>query len=123
RPRVGVVGPAALVHDPYLNDNLVAFAAKQGFAAVLAPPEYLVDEDMSYPAALTYFQNEGIQTVLYLNSFRCLKGHIDAYGKQQQLRERFPGLRITVIDFDSESSVLNRQNRIVLTLRNHFVRK
>ena len=117
-PSLGIVGVAPLVFDAYLNDNLQAFIYAHGGTPVMPSARYLLDEDMSYQAALLQLEQRGVGNVAYLNSFRCLKGHVDAYGAKARLQEQMPGLHLTIVDYDSEASVLNRQNRILLALQN-----
>lgn len=52
--------------------------------------------------------------MVYLQSFGCVKGHVQARGAQRSLERRFRGLRLAVIDCDPEASALNCENRLRL---------
>ena len=52
--------------------------------------------------------------MIYLQSFGCVKGHVQARGLHYFYSERFPDMPLTVLDYDPEASALNRENRIRL---------
>ena len=116
RPRIGIVGNPLLVFEPFMNDHIVAMLDELGCQPVLPDPVLVTGEDVRYLDQLAAFEEQGIRDVIYLLSFGCLKGHVSARGALRQLHERFPALRITVIDFDPEGSALNRENRIRLAV-------
>ena len=116
RPRIGIIGNPLLVFEPFMNDCLVAMLDSLGCEAVLPDPALVATEDVRYLDQLAAFEEQGIRDVIYLLSFGCLKGHGSARGALRRLHERFPELRITVIDFDPEASALNRENRIRLAV-------
>lgn len=116
RPRIGIVGNALLCFDAFMNDNIVAFIESQGCEAVLPDPALLYTEDVRYLPQLDRFAEQGVQHVIYLQSFGCLKGHIRARGALHELARRYPTIPVTVIDYDPEASALNRENRIRLAL-------
>ncbi|MCD8317038.1 MAG: hypothetical protein LUB61_06520, partial [Eggerthellaceae bacterium] len=65
---------------------------------------------------LSIYESAGIHDVIYLESFGCLKGHVQAKGSLHELQKLFPKMRITVIDYDPEASALNRENRVRLAV-------
>lgn len=116
RPRVGIVGNALLCFDPFMNDGIVAFIESQGCEVAMPDSALLYTEDVRYLPQLDRFAEQGVNHVIYLQSFGCLKGHIRARGALHELARRYPGMPVTVIDYDPEASALNRENRIRLAL-------
>ena len=116
RPRVGIIGAAPLCFEPGLNDSIVRMVTEQGFEAVLPNPDLVLVDDVRYLDQLAAFAEQGIDKVIYLQSFGCLKGHVGGRGALRELERRFLGLAITVIDYDFEASALNRENRLRLAL-------
>ena len=72
--------------------------------------------DVRYLEQLRAFRDAGVERVIYLQSFGCLKGHVKSRGAAHELAALFPEMPVTVIDYDPESSALNRENRIRLAL-------
>ena len=62
------------------------------------------------------FEREGVGHVIYLQSFGRLKGHVQARSALHALARRYPDMPVTVLDYDKESSALNRENRIRLAV-------
>lgn len=116
RPRVGLVGNALLCFDPYMNDNIADKLASLGCEPVLPDPALVAADDVRYLPQLKAFDDAGVRDVIYLQSFGCLKGHVQARGALHSLRRRFPALSITVIDYDPEASALNRETRLRLAV-------
>ena len=116
KPLVGLLGTAPLCFDSFLNDNLAEAIKAHGCEPVFPQVESLMQEDVRYLEQLERFYDKGVRTVVYLQSFGCLKGHVRARGALHELADRFPGMHITVLDYDPEASALNRENRVLLTL-------
>ncbi|MBX9033239.1 BadF/BadG/BcrA/BcrD ATPase family protein [Gordonibacter massiliensis (ex Traore et al. 2017)] len=116
RPRIGILGNALLCFDAYLNDGLVAFVERLGCRAVLPDPANLFVDDVRYGAQLDAFEAAGVDHVVYLQSFGCLKGHVHARGALHEAARRHPNMPVTVVDYDPEASALNRENRIRLAV-------
>ena len=87
-----------------------------GCECVMPDPALITTDDVRYIDQLQAFAEQGVEDVIYLQSFGCLKGHVQSRGALRELHERFSGMRITVIDYDPESSALNRENRIRLAV-------
>ena len=115
-PIVGLVGAAPLVFDPFMNDGLVAFAEAAGCDVALPDARLLDTDDVRYLPQLDAFFRAGVDHVIHLVSFGCLKGHVAARGALRTLARRYPDMPITVIDYDPEASALNRENRVRLAL-------
>ncbi len=116
RPRIGITGNPYLVFHESLNDGVAAFLETLGGEAVLPDAPCLLVDDVRYLDQLALWEREGIDHVVYVQSFGCLKGHIESRGALHGLKERFPTLPITVIDYDPDASALNRKNRILLVV-------
>lgn len=116
RPKIGIVGALPLCFDPYLNDGIVEFLESQDCEVALPNSREMAMEDVRYLGQLESYRAEGIRDVIYLQSFGCLKGHVRARGSYRELQKRFPEIRITYIDFDAETSALNRENRLRLAI-------
>ena len=116
RPRIGIVGNPLIVFEPFMNDCIVEVLDSLGCEPVMPDPALLEGDDVRYLDQLALFEEQGIHDVIYLLSFGCLKGHVSARGALRELHERFADMRITVIDYDPESSALNRENRIRLAV-------
>ena len=116
RPRIGIVGNPLIVFEPFMNDHVVEMLESLGCEPIMPDPALLAGDDVRYLDQLALFEEQGIHDVIYLLSFGCLKGHVSARGALRELHERFADMRITVIDYDPESSALNRENRIRLAV-------
>ena len=114
--RVGVVGNPLLCFSAYMNESLGALLESIGAKAVWPNPQNLYVDDVRYLRQLEEFSQQGVHTVLYLQSFGCLKGHVQARGAAHNLAKRFPHMPVVVLDYDPESSALNRENRIRLAV-------
>lgn len=113
-PRVGLVGNALLCFDPFMNGGAADVLRAAGCTPVLPDPSALFVNDVRYLDQLQAWYDDGVRDVVYLQSFGCVKGHVQARGARRSLERRFPGMRITVIDCDPEASSLNRENRLRL---------
>jgi hypothetical protein len=112
----GLVGNPLLVFDAFLNDGIAKLLAELNVKIIWPDSKLLDAEDVRYIDQLEIFYSAGIRDVIYLQSFSCLKGHTMARGALHSLAQTFPGLSLTVIDYDPESSALNRENRIRLAV-------
>lgn len=113
---VGIVGNPLLVYDPFMNDRLVSLLQSLGCRVVMPKPENLYVDDVRYLDQLEAYERAGVRCVIYVQSFGCLKGHVQARGALHDLKRRFPDMTVTVIDYDPESSALNRENRVRLAV-------
>lgn len=116
RPLVGVVGAAPLVFDAGLNDNLLETIVGEGCVPVLPSVDAMLADDVTYEDQLDEFARRGVRHVIYLMSFGCLKGHTQVRANLSLLRQKYPAMPVTVIDFDGDASSLNRKNRVYLAL-------
>ena len=114
--RVGLVGCPLLVFEEACNGHLHRFIESLGWEAVDPQPSLTTIEDTRFIEQLSRYNECGVRTVLYLQSFGCLKGHVNARGALRELNDLFPNMSITVIDFSPETSQLNRESRILLAL-------
>lgn len=115
-PKVSIIGTAPLCFEPFLNDRIAKLIKSLGYTLVYPRPESLFTDNVRYENELERFVELGVCKVIYLQSFGCLKGHVQARGSLHGLAEKYPELHITVLDYDAEASALNRENRIRLAL-------
>ena len=115
-PKVGLLGNPLLVFDENENEHIAELLKELGCIVVLPRPELIAVEDVRYFEQLDLYRTQGVDRIIYLQSFGCLKGHIHARGSLRELERRYPDMPITVIDYDPESSALNRENRIRLAV-------
>lgn len=114
--RIGIVGNPLLCFDPFMNEGVEQLVRDLGAEPVMPDPDLVNTDDVRYFDQLSLFSKTGVSAVLYLQSFSCLKGHVQARGALHSMRSHFPEMPVTVIDYDPESSELNRENRIRLVV-------
>ncbi len=122
-PRVGLVGNPLLVFDAEMNEDLVNLLASLGCSVVMPERDLLYVDDVRYLEQLDRFHRNGVDLVIYLQSFGCLKGHVQSRGAAHELARRYPDMPITIVDYDPDSSALNRENRIRLAVEASRKRK
>ncbi len=115
-PKVGIIGNALLCFDPFANRGLARLVEEQGFTPVFPEPDSLFVDDVRYIKQIEGLLSEGVNDIVYAQAFGCLKGHVQSRGALRGLQKRFPGLRLTIIDYDHDTSSLNQENRIRLAL-------
>ncbi|MDJ1650988.1 BadF/BadG/BcrA/BcrD ATPase family protein [Gordonibacter faecis] len=116
RPCIGIIGNALLVFDAFMNDGVINLIECEGCEVVLPRPEGLFTDEVRYLSELDRFAELGVNQVIYLQAFGCLKGHVHARGALHGMAERYPTMPITVVDYDPEASALNRENRVLLAI-------
>ncbi len=114
--RVGIVGNPLLCHDALMNDGVVELLRSLGCEVAMPESARLFVEDVRYLDQLEAFANDGVDCVIYLQSFGCMKAHVHARGFMREYGRRWPDMPVTVVDYDPESSALNRENRIRLAV-------
>lgn len=113
---VGLLGNPLLVFERALNDAVADQIETAGFAVAWPDPALLAGEDVLYQEQIRKFWQQGVRHILYLMPMGCLKGPVQVHRALPRLREEYPGLQLTVVDFDLSGSSLNRANRIALAL-------
>lgn len=116
RVLVGIVGNPLLCFDAFMNDSVLKLLERLGCDVAMPGPDKLFCEDVRYLDQLDEFSRKGVDCVIYLQSFGCMKAHVHARGFAHEYARRYPDMPITVIDYDPESSALNRENRIRLAV-------
>lgn len=114
--RVGIVGNPLLCFDAFMNDGVVELLRSLGCEVAMPESARLFVEDVRYLDQLDVFAREGVDCVIYLQSFGCMKAHVHARGFLREFGRRWPDMPVTVVDYDPESSALNRENRIRLAV-------
>ncbi|MDR3158359.1 MAG: 2-hydroxyacyl-CoA dehydratase [Zoogloeaceae bacterium] len=59
---------------------------------------------------------EGVPNIICMQPFACMPNHITGKGVIKALKDRYPGVNITAIDYDPGASEVNQLNRIKLML-------
>lgn len=114
--RVGLLGNALLCYEPLLNEGIVGMLEGLGCQVVMPRPSLITGDDVRFAEQLRRYEQQQVEMIIYLQSFGCLKGHVRVRGSMRGLSKAFPSMPITVIDYDPESSALNRENRIRLAV-------
>ena len=99
-----------------MNDSILKLLERLRCDVATPDPDKLFCEDVRYLDQLDEFSRKGVDCVIYLQSFGCMKAHVHARGFAHEYARRYPDMPITVIDYDPESSALNRENRIRLAV-------
>ena len=117
RVLVGIVGNPLLCFDAFMNDSILKLLERLGVRRYDARPRQalLRGRPLSRPTGRSSAR-KGVDCVIYLQSFGCMKVHVHARGFAHEYARRYPDMPITVIDYDPESSALNRENRIRLAV-------
>lgn len=114
--RVGIVGNPLLCFDPTMNEQIACTLRSLGCDVAAPEAKRLFTEDVRYLDQLKAFERDGVDCVIYLQSFGCMKAHVHARGFMRGFSRMFPDMPVTVVDYDPESSALNRENRIRLAV-------
>ncbi len=113
---IGILGNALFCFDETMNRGIARIIEDQGFSLVFPEEAHIVQDDVRYLEQIRSFRAQGVNHVIYLQAFGCLKGHVSARGALRELQRSFPDLRLTIIDYDADTSALNQENRILLAL-------
>lgn len=70
------------------------------------------------PAEMAALARHGTENIICTQPFGCLPNHIVAKGSARVIREAFPDVNITAVDYDPGASRVNQENRIKLMLSN-----
>ena len=68
------------------------------------------------PAEIVAFAKQKVKAVLSLQPFGCIANHIISKGLENKIKQRYPGINILSLDFDSGVSEVNIENRLRLLL-------
>ena len=114
--RVGILGNILMCYDSFMNEGLADRLELLGCVPVFPDPALVETDDVRYLDQMERFRQQGVDVVLYIQSFGCVKGHVASRGASHEMATRFPDLPITIIDYSPDSSPLNRENRIRLAV-------
>ncbi|MCL1846974.1 MAG: acyl-CoA dehydratase activase-related protein [Coriobacteriia bacterium] len=115
-PPVGVLGNAALLYTPQLNNNILEQIREAGCTPYTPPLTELLRTNAPLEELIDGFVAKGIRDVIFLQSFGCLTGHIHGRGATKRLKKRYPQLNISFLDFDPGASEVNQTSRLKLAL-------
>lgn len=82
----------------------------------LLPLSAQFGEGWLLPAEIVSFAKQGVKAVLSLQPFGCIANHIISKGLENKIKQKYPGINILSIDFDSGVSEVNIVNRLRLLL-------
>lgn len=115
-PKIGLCGNPLILFDAETNQHIADYIRSQGAAPTYPALDTWYSDCGHYAPQLESLYMQGIRHVLMLQSFLCLKTHVHVRGAMDELREKFPQMRFTVIDIDPQASSLNVRNRVLLAL-------
>ena len=116
RPRVCVLGNAALLYTPQLNNRILEQIADEGCVPCTPPITELLRTNAPLEQLVGGYVEEGVLDFIFLQSFGCLTGHIHARGAAKRLKKRYPEVNISFIEFDPGASEVNQSSRLKLAL-------
>jgi hypothetical protein len=114
--KVAVLGNAALLYTPYLNNDIAAEIRADGCQPLFAPLSLIANSSAPLRDSLPWVAEQGIRDVIYVQSFGCLSSHIHGRGAIKRLRARYPDINVTFLDYDPGTSAINQLNRLKLAL-------
>lgn len=123
KPVVGVCGNTPTLTTYELRRAVVRHIEKSGCQVVMPPLQRVCDERDFLSPAFEYFNDLGVTSVICILPFGCLGGHVYARGQLRKMQERFPGIELTILDYDPSASEVNLENRtelVVQTAREWF---
>ncbi len=86
-------------------------------ASSAVPDERLVSEaDNPLADLLPYLYKQGIRDFIYVQSFSCLRSHVDARGLMPSIKETFKDINITFLEYDPGASQINQLSRLKLAI-------
>ena len=115
--RVGICAPTSLMTSPFFYQAIAECVEHAGGVPKPVPLEVVANKPDAIKPALSYFQSTGVRTIICVIPFGCLSGNVHSRGFMRMLREDFPDLDITVLDYDSSASEINIVNRVELVVQ------
>jgi hypothetical protein len=114
RPRIAICGDAEVLFTPELNDAVLERVRAEGCNPVLPAAWDLLASSAPLADAAGKWYGQGIRDIIFVQCFGCLNSHVFARGMVGELKERYPGLAVTFLDYDPGTSRVNQVNRIKL---------
>jgi activator of 2-hydroxyglutaryl-CoA dehydratase/predicted nucleotide-binding protein (sugar kinase/HSP70/actin superfamily) len=122
-PRIGVIGNAAMLFTPEFNDALLDRIVAEGAIPVIPSKEAVLACERPLPELLPELYRQGICDFIFVQSFGCLRSHVDARGILPQLRADFPDCNISFLEYDPGISQINQLSRLRLAVTIAFERQ
>ncbi len=97
------VPPGSFKHLKHLIHGVVGYGNKMG-------------EGWLLPAEMIELCTQGYGNIVCTQPFGCLPNHIVGKGTFRTLKERYPDINVTAIDYDPGAAKVNQENRIKLML-------
>lgn len=117
KPVVGVCGNTVVMTTELFNHTVIDHLRSQGCEVVCPPLSVTANERDFLEPCMAWFDAHGVHTVICILAFGCLGGHVYARGKARKLRERYPHIDLTLLDYDPSASDINVVNRTELVIQ------
>ncbi len=117
RPAIGICGTAPVLTVGEFRRAVCDHLEEAGIEAVLPPLERILDRQEFLTPAMEYFNGQGVRTVICILPFGCLSGHVYGRAQLREMRRRFPGIELTILDYDPSASEINVLNRTELVIQ------
>ncbi|MDR1088784.1 MAG: acyl-CoA dehydratase activase-related protein [Coriobacteriales bacterium] len=121
-PRIGVLGNAAMLLTPEFNDLLLQRIEDEGAVPVLPSADAVFASEQPLPELLPALYAQGIRDYIFVQSFGCLRSHVDARGALPELKADYPDCNITFLEYDPGISQVNQLSRLKLAVTIAFER-
>lgn len=117
RPVIGVCGNMPILTTPQFRHVVIDHLEQSGCRVVMPPLERIADKREFLTAALEFFDEQNVETVICILPFGCLGGHVFARGQLRKLQKQFPNIQVTALDYDPSASDINLVNRTELVIQ------
>jgi hypothetical protein len=122
-PRIGVIGNAAMLFTPEFNDNLLDRIIAEGAIPVTPSKQAVRACKRPLPELLPVLYKQGIRDFIFVQSFGCLRSHVDARGALPRLKAEFSDCNISFLEYDPGVSQINQLSRLRLAVTIAFERQ
>lgn len=116
-PVVGVCGNGGVLANPLFYATVCEHLEKSGCQVVQPPLAPMMDDRDYLTRAIEYFDAQSVKSVVCMVAFGCLGGHAYARGQARKLRDEYPHIDITILDYDPSASDINLINRTELVIQ------
>ena len=118
--QVGLFGPAPVLLTPAFYEAVTERLEANGIEVVFPQIEELIGNRDVFEPAIAQFVDAGIRYAIGVIPFGCMSGHAYARGRLRTLQKLYPGIQITLIDYDPSASDINTVNRTELVIQSIF---
>ncbi len=115
-PSIGVLGNAAMLFTPEINDSLFERIIKEGAVPVCPSFDEVFTCEHPLPELLPKLYAQGIRDFIFVQSFGCLRSHVGARGALPGIKAEYPDTNITFLEYDPGVSQVNQLSRLKLAV-------